>query len=482
VILRRAPCKDRTSFGPTPDLESLESGPSAAFGLRPSPLLGPLQDRGRPAALAIALLAAAALLLGAPPALAAVRYATPGGAGAEPCNPVPCNLPKAVNGASDGDEVVVGPGTYKPGVEVEVDRAISVGGTPGAPPPLIQISNHFLRLENAAALVHDLRVEVVAPTLPYAINDEAGTVERVYAYSMESAGACEIASGTLRDSVCWGGLEADAFTGGTVQITLRNVTATTTTLGASGSTHAVIDGANLIMHSIDPGDAKGADLAIDVGSGASATISLTHSDYASVDNLSSGTDFTFTPPGAAGNQTAPPQFADAASGDLHELPSSPTVDAGLADPLIGATDLDGASRSQPACLGGSAVPDIGAYELAPTTACPQPAASPSPPPGAKASNRFGFGNLKRNARKGTASLAVQLPGPGSVTLSGKGLVRQHAAALAAGRVELAVRARGGARKRLAARGQLAVSAVVSFTPTGGDAATATRRLKLLRRR
>jgi hypothetical protein len=432
---------------------------------------------GRRRTLLLAPIAAAgALLLAAPSALAVVRYAAPGGGGGEPCNPAPCTLANAVNNAHDGDEVVVDPGTYKPGSEVEVDRAISVGGTPGAPLPVVQISNHFLRLENAASLVHDLRIEVVAPTLPYAINDEAGNVERVYAYSTQSAGACEIASGSIRDSVCWGGLVASAFTGGNVSIVLRNVTATTTVFGASGKTHATIDGANLIMHSIDPSEAEGADLVIDVGNEASATISLTHSNYASVSSLSAGTDFTYPPPGTNGNQSAAPQFVGA-PGDLHELASSPTVDAGLADPLIGATDLDGNARSLPSCLGGAAAPDIGAYELVPTTACPR---LPIAPPAAKPSNLVGFGKLKRNRRKGTALLAIRVPGPGSLTLSGKGLVRRHASPRAAGTVELAVKAKGGAGKKLKARGYLAVSAVVSFTPLGGDAASVTRRLKLLR--
>ncbi len=170
-------------------------------------------------------------------ASSAVRYASPGASGAEPCNPTPCTLQKAVNGASDGDEVLVGAGTYKPTAEVEVDHAISVGGTPGAALPVVQISNHFLHEDNAAALIHDLRIEVVAPTMPYAITDESGSVEGVYAYSFESAGACQIASGMLRDTVCWGGLSADGFAGGNAHIVLRNVTATSTVMvGAAAPT------------------------------------------------------------------------------------------------------------------------------------------------------------------------------------------------------------------------------------------------------
>jgi hypothetical protein len=425
--------------------------------------------------LAVGLTLTLAFLAFASPASAAVRYASPGASGAEPCNPTPCTLQKAVNGAGDGDEVVVGAGTYKPTVEVEVDHAISVGGAPGAALPVVQISNHFLHEDNAAALVHDLRIEVVASTMPYAITDEAGSVERVYAYSFQSAGACEIASGTLRDSVCWGGLYASGFGAGNVHIVLRNVTATSTVMGAGGGANVTIDGANLIMHSIDPAQSNGADLAVDVSAGASASISLTHSNYASVDAAaSSGTTFSYTPPGTNGNQTAPPLFVDAAAGNLHELAGSPTIDAGIVDPMIGATDLEGAARSQPPCLGGAATPDIGAYEFAPTTACPKPAIQ-------RPSNLFHFVKLKRNKKKGTATLAILVPGPGTLTLSGKGLAKQQAGPHGVETVKLAVNAKGKAKKKLSRSGTAKVELTVTFTPTGGDPRTQAKSVKLIRR-
>ena len=428
----------------------------------------------------IAVLSAS--LLAAPSAFAAVRYATPTGSGGEPCNPTACSLEKAVNGAADGDEVVVGPGTYRLKAEVEIDRAITVGGAPGGPKPVIQIANHFLRLENAASTLHDVRVEVVAETLPYAVNDEAGTVERVYALSTKSAGACQIAEGTLRDSVCWGGLSVGGYTGGDVRIALRNVTASETVMGSSGSTHTEIDGANLIMDGPGTGNPADYDLGIDVTSGASATISLTHSDYATVETHGSeGTDYTFPAPGTGGNITAPPQLVDPIGGDVHELPTSATVDAGLADALLGATDLDGGARAQPACLGGPAAPDIGAYELAPTTPCPQPPPPPAPaPPAPKPSNAIVLGKLIRDPSNGTAMLAVSVPGPGSVTLGGKGIVARKAATFRAGKVELPVKATGAAAKELKAKGKVTLAAAVTFTPTGGEAATATKQVKLVR--
>jgi len=272
----------------------------------------------------------------------------------------------------------------------------------------------------------------------------------------------------------WGGLVAGAFTPGNAHITLRNVTATTTTIGASSGANLTLDGANLIMHSINPKQSGGADLAVDVATGSGATISLSHSNYASVNTtLSSGTNFSYTPPGTNANQTAPPLFVNPATGDVHELAASPTIDAGVSDPLIGATDLEGAARSQASCIGGAPAPDIGAYEFAPTAACPTPAAKPS--------SLFHFGKLKRNKKKGTASLAVLVPGPGTLTLTGKGIVKATATSRGVGVVKLAVKAKGKAAKMLRTKGKLKASVVVTYIPTGGDPDARAKRLKLIRR-
>ena len=59
-----------------------------------------------------------------------------------------------------------------------------------------------------------------------------------------------------------------------------------------------------------------------------------------------------------GNQEASPHFVDAANGDFRPVGDSPTVNAGSADALLGASDPAGCPRT----LGGTA--DIGAYEYA----------------------------------------------------------------------------------------------------------------------
>ena len=104
------------------------------------------------------------------------------------------------------------------------------------------------------------------------------------------------------------------------------------------------------------------------------------------------------------------------------------------------------------------------------------------------SNAFKFGKVKLNKRKGTATLTVIVPDPGSVALLGSKKVRGASrAASAAGTVTLALKLKGKAKKKLArlarkglkpARVKLKVA--VSFTPTGGTAATQTKKLSLVR--
>jgi 6-phosphogluconolactonase (cycloisomerase 2 family) len=101
----------------------------------------------------------------------------------------------------------------------------------------------------------------------------------------------------------------------------------------------------------------------------------------------------------------------------------------------------------------------------------------APPP----SNEFTFGKLKRNKRNGTAKLAIEVPGPGSLVLVGKGLKRAARDADAAGTVKLKIKPKGNAAKRLRAREKAKFKAKVTFSPTGGTPNTKTKRLKLVRR-
>jgi hypothetical protein len=110
------------------------------------------------------------------------------------------------------------------------------------------------------------------------------------------------------------------------------------------------------------------------------------------------------------------------------------------------------------------------------------------------SNADTLGKVKRNKHKGTATLAVNVPGPGTLALSGKGLKPRRAgrtsrasASLAvsgAGTVKLLVKAKGKAKKMLNKKGKVKVKVSVTYTPTGdapGSPNTQTKRVKLVKK-
>jgi hypothetical protein len=84
---------------------------------------------------------------------------------------------------------------------------------------------------------------------------------------------------------------------------------------------------------------------------------------------------------------------------------------------------------------------------------------------------FGLAKLKRNKKKGTAILAVNVGGPGTITLTGAKVKKQTKSAAAAGKISIPIRANGKALKGLKAKGKAKVRFKVSFTPTGGSTAS-----------
>jgi hypothetical protein len=410
------------------------------------------------------------MLFAASGAAGAIRYAGPSANGPEPCNPDPCSLLTAVNNAVDGDQVIVTAGNYTVSGELLLDRAENVGGQPGTPAPSIELSTKSIRIHNAGAILHDVRIHMQGPAMAYTVTMEAGTIERSYISAGEIAGPCQVEQGAIRDSVCSGGVGLFVFSAepGSQRTVLRNVTASPLVIGACCGANLTVDAANVIAQSLEPGRE---DLSVDVNVMASATAVLSHSNYSTVDtSLSAGTNFSYTQPGTNGNQTAEPLFVNAAGGDFHQLAGSPTIDAGVAGPLIGNTDLDGSPRSQPPCIGGGPIPDIGAYEFTPTAACPKP------------SNRFSFGKLKRNKKKGTAKLTVNVPGAGTLSLSGKGVVAKKSQAVSgAGSVKLLIKAKGKRKRTLARMGKAKLKVKVTFIPTGGDPNTQAKTVKLIKR-
>lgn len=94
---------------------------------------------------------------------------------------------------------------------------------------------------------------------------------------------------------------------------------------------------------------------------------------------------------------------------------------------------------------------------------------------------FGFGKkVKRNKKKGTAQLTVNVGGPGSVAVSGKKVKKRSKAANAASKVVVQIVAKGKAAKALKNTGKAKVKFTVAYTPTGGATATLTKSVVLKR--
>jgi hypothetical protein len=422
-----------------------------------------------------------ALFAGAPIAEAATRYAGPSGTGAEPCanQSDPCNIEDAVDGDTvmPGDDVVLLPGTYTLGLGGLFIENISVSGQAGQPRPLIQASSPTgIVMENnePTATPPSLRdVDILHSSSFTGLVNAGGLVERVTVTSTAaSAIACDVhgrsdVDGLIRDSICLqtgGGAAVGVFAGGLVPSRgqLRNVTAVSPG-GLGISVHAIdsgpveIDAVNTI--------ARGAitDVqATDDGS-TTATVTLARSNYATESEPGGS---TVTDPGTNENQTAPPLFVNAATGDLHQLPASPTVDAGIADPLLGSLDFEG----QPRVIGPA--PDIGGDEF-----------MPGVPAAPVIANDFTFGRVVRNVKKGIAFLTVNLPGPGQVGLSGKGVAtvagaRSALAVGGAGPVKIKVKPKGKTKAKLNQTGKVTVKPKITYTPTGGDPNTQSIKVKL----
>ena len=177
-------------------------------------------------------------------------------------------------------------------------------------------------------------------------------------------------------------------------------------------------------------------------------------------------------------------------------PASPAVDRGTSDTALpGIGRLGSGQRGLPRPVDFSAIAnapggdgtDVGAFELQRL-----PAAGPPAPRAERPSNRFRIVKVRTNRRRGTAVVAVRVPGPGTLALRRNRKVRPAAKHPTRARiVRLTVRPRGKAKRRLSAkrirargarRARIRVRARITYTPAGGAPRARTRKLWLVRRR
>ena len=91
------------------------------------------------------------------------------------------------------------------------------------------------------------------------------------------------------------------------------------------------------------------------------------------------------------------------------------------------------------------------------------------------------GKVKRNRKKGTATLSVTLPFGGTLTAGGKGLKHVLITAAGAGIVDLPVKPKGANRRTLNAQGKAKVKEKISFSASCGATGKTVSKLKLRKR-
>ncbi len=320
---------------------------------------------------ALAFLVGVAVLLGAPSADAAQRYAAPGGSGSACSQPAPCSLQEAVGKAGTNDEVIVTGGTYALSAPVEAPLGVSkvyIHGDFSAPMPRISgaFESALFRFEGPGERYSYLDIfNQNLDAVGLLCYGAGSAIERVrttaigeYATAVVSGSMCKVDDSLIR-SEGKGSVALSAPGGSSVSpesALARNVTAVakgTESIGILSTNINPVSGGSMTLdlkNAIASGD--GYDLVASGIFGPSHII-VTNSNFDSSLPIGEETNIT-----GGQNQTAPPQFVDAGSGDYREAPGSPTIDAGSTD-QIGALDLDGNTRNQ------GAAPDIGAFELAP---------------------------------------------------------------------------------------------------------------------
>lgn len=444
--------------------------------------------------LRVVSLAALALALAIPSvAEATVRYAAPDGSSVDSsgCTPPgtypgPCDLNTAVGGpgAADNDEVIIEPGNYTEADTVDDLKKLDMHGVAGQPRPHIKIAGTYgFFVHNTAS---KLRHVAIDPGSVFGL-DVSGVVEDVIVHN-DSIAACTFwgADAILRDSVCLNtgtGAGVNYYAGGgggptypLTKFNMRNVTAWATggdgvgiSLGASNSVNLELDATNVIAHGAKADVQARTD---DNPTNSRSKIVLDHSNYATRDVTNSA---TVTDPATNANRTAPPQLADPANGDFHELDFSPTIDGGIDSPLNGLIDPDGHARK----LG--AAPDMGAFERAPL------------PPDTFAGVTIAGQSVK--VKKGKAPVAVGCPAgtpppcAGTLTLTYK-IKKKHKKpktktagtatfSIAAGQVvKVNVALSKRARKLLKSKKKLKTTATAVATDSRGTTKTTTGAVKL----
>lgn len=512
----------------------------------PGVKLKPRPRRLRLAAASIAAVTICCLLAGS--AVADTRYASPTGAANAACTESdPCALKTAVNPGwaggtgnptdiADGDTVIVLSGEHTPpftGTKFLINHSITLRGEEGTPRPRIfsdtgtfSAPGGLVQLNAPDTVLEGIELAVTGPqgpALEVAMSAAGSVVRDVYVEGVEHSSSGPLvyfagASTLERAELVRRDTPSPGLDGPTLRIDgdillrdsiIRNTASSETAIRTIGpSTAARIRNLTVAADATAIGSLTGPqqldirNSMIDGGdtdvfaTGAGVGISITHSNYNPSQVITnSGATVTETPPNQ--DQTTPglfPILVNPIIGDFHQRAGSPTRDAGSPDAFTGSLDIDGEPRVMGAAI------DIGADEYFETDpgnpgdpGGPGAPGNPAGPggPGVSPSNNFRFGKLRRNKMKGTAVLPVVLPGPGRVTLRGRGIRRVWVSSGDGGaagspsvrRVRLKIapsktKAGRKLKRTLSKKGKATRRVKVAFVPTDGERKVRKRKVKL----
>jgi Tol biopolymer transport system component len=194
-----------------------------------------------------------------------------------------------------------------------------------------------------------------------------------------------------------------------------------------------------------------------------------------VDTAGPSTQIDSAPPATVTSNTATVGFSSpAADTASFQCSVDGTAFAPCSSPFTTPALADGAHTVDVRAL--DDLGNVGSSQRASFTVdTPDPTPDPSHDP---PSNDFTIGKAKLNEKKGNAKLPVDVPGAGELDLEGKGVKPATKDASGEGTVNLPVKPKGKTAGKLEDEGKAKVSVEVTFTPTGGDANTQSKTVKL----
>jgi hypothetical protein len=334
-----------------------------------------------------------------------------------------CDLQQAVETDSNpGDEVVVlsGLGPYLEAADkllIDGSGSQNVHGQTGTQLPVISFTTPSACsvCVMSGARVGRLDIESSGPQDGLLAQSASGTptLEQLLVHTTGAGNAaCEVDDrGTLRDSLCWAeatdAVLGTRFAASSTVVNLRNLTAISETndgLVASASTgQTTVTVRNMIAMARNPSS-------VDVAANAAGGTVTVNIGYSNFDSRAQTPNATVTSPAANNNQTAAPQFVNAATGNFHQKPSSPTIDHGVANVLNGSLDIDGNARALDGNGDCVMTVDIGADEFVDST---PPDCSSGPLPVAQGPETTIDKGPKKKTRKRKAKFRFSSDDPGA---------------------------------------------------------------------